>query len=199
MQVALSPRIRLGETVAHQIPTGFWYVWQPDIDSLDDEFLQVWNGEGGTFAACDRIYFAYVQPDGAWGHGLDRPSPKTAPPEPPAWWNDGPDDPPTFERTMTWREANAWVGRAASEPSDYGPTACALSKVKEMNTYPTNPRAMRAVISRFLFGLIHPSDPSVPPRSMIGSKPTSDASATASKTEPPSAMPISGMPAWAEV
>jgi len=69
MQVALSPRrrlgtFRLGETVAHQVPTGFWYVWQPDIDLLDDEFLQIWNGEGGTFAACDRIYFAFMEASG---------------------------------------------------------------------------------------------------------------------------------------
>jgi len=151
MQVALTPRrrlgtFRLGETVAHQIPTGFWYVWQPDINLLDDEFLQIWNGEGGTYAACDRIYFAYVQPDGAWGQNGSPPD---------SFMEDEPND---DIRQNTWREANAWVGRAASEPSGYGPITCALSKVRDMNAYPTNPRAMRAVISRFLFGLRYSRD-----------------------------------------
>lgn len=64
VQVRVSPRrrlgtFRLGETVAHNIPSGFWSVWQPDISLLPTGFADVWNGEDGTYRACDRIFFAY--------------------------------------------------------------------------------------------------------------------------------------------
>jgi hypothetical protein len=138
VQVRLSSRrrlgtFRLGETVAHSTPTGFWSVWQPDVSLLLSEFQEIWEGEGGTFRACDRVYFAYISSD-FWGHQGE---------EAPAWF-DWPDA-TKAERDDAWRNASAWVGNETNP-------VCALSEVAAFNQ-PGNPRTIRAVISRFLYGL----------------------------------------------
>lgn len=146
MQVRLNPRrrlgtFRLGETVAHNIPTGFWHVWQPDVNLLHDEFQQIWDGEGDTFQACDRIFFVSMDThpnhvSSFWGHRDD-------PIDPDFWPEVDPDD---LDRVDAWRNASAWVGND-------GNTVCALSKVADFNS-PTNPRTIRVVISRALYGLV---------------------------------------------
>ncbi|MBT3269226.1 hypothetical protein HN371_18925 [Candidatus Poribacteria bacterium] len=83
MQVALSPRrrlgsFRLGETIAHQIRTGFWNMWQTDITEFPTEFGAIWDGVGGgDFAACDSVYFAFgdtaLLVPAYWGHERDGP------------------------------------------------------------------------------------------------------------------------------
>ena len=62
MQVRLSPRrrlgtFRLGETVAHNIPTGLLFMGQPGSGTTDfaNQLSEIWNGEGGSYKACDRV------------------------------------------------------------------------------------------------------------------------------------------------
>ena len=152
MKVTLSPRrrlgtFRLGEETAHQIQSGFWNIYEPSVGSLQGEFAKIWDGAGGDFAACDRLFFAFTPTSpGAWGHhGVGTP------PASPEWWNSA----DQTRRVNAWREANTWVGRAPDppEPTSYGPETCALSEVKAINAAASPKRTMRAVISRSLFGL----------------------------------------------
>lgn len=137
LKITLSERrrlgtFRLGEEAAHQIQSGFWNVYEPSVSALQGQFEDIWDGEGGDVAACDRIFFAFTaSPNGAWGHQLDEPPD----PETSTWWNPtGPDA--TTRRENAWREANTWVGRATSEPSSYGPETCALSKSRRSTLTP---------------------------------------------------------------
>jgi len=154
MQVQFSPRrrlgtFRLGETVAHNIPIGFWSLWQPSVSLLESEFQQIWDGEGGTFRACDRILFAFGTDSNYWGHVGDEPSVSFT-------WIEPDTGLPASDasRQEAWREANEWVGmEAIANPPQQPNPVCALSKVADFNS-PTNPRTIRAVISRALYGLV---------------------------------------------
>jgi hypothetical protein len=104
------------------------------VNLLYSEFQQIWDGEDGIFRACDRIFFVLVSTN-YWGHAED-----SAP-----TWFDWPGA-TLDDRNDAWRNANAWVG--SDDNRD-----CALSKVADFNS-PTNPRTIRAVISRALYGLV---------------------------------------------
>jgi len=120
-------------------------VWQPDVSLLESEFQQIWDGEGGTFRVCDRIFFVWDSSNfNYWGHQIDLPPTPTVPPAPPVWWNDEPQP----EQVEAWREANEWVGvEAIANPSQSANPVCELSKIADFNS-PTNPRTIRATTNQ---------------------------------------------------
>lgn len=111
MQVRLSPRrrlgtYRLGETVAHNTPVGFWSMAQLELNDLSADLVSMWNGEtsGTSYRAADRV-IPFLHAGTWWGHNRDDPIGST-------FWPGHPEPTPTNDDWFdAWRNSRL-LGRA---------------------------------------------------------------------------------------